>query len=75
MERIKFVVFVCIVVGLFSWFVFYLWNCILDCSVVGRVSVYLYSEFPACQDRSFRDKLDLSFKVIVDNKPNDPGSS
>jgi len=40
MERIKFVVFICIVVGLFSWFVFYLWNCILDCSVVGRVSVY-----------------------------------
>ena len=54
MERIKFVVFVCIVVGLFSWFVFYLWNCILDCSVVGRVSVYfVFGVFP-------RAKIDLS---------------
>ena len=40
MERIRFVVFVCIVVGLFFWFVLYLWNCILDFIVVGRVSVY-----------------------------------
>ena len=75
MERIRFVIFVCIVVGLFSWFVLYLWNCILDCIVVGRVSVYFVVGLFLVPRSIFRDKLELLFKVIVDNKPNDPGSS
>ena len=53
----------------------YISNCSLDCIVVGRVSVYIVVGLFLVPRSIFGDKLDLLFKAIVDNKPNDPGSS
>ena len=53
----------------------YISNCVLDCIVIGRVSVYIVVGLFLVPRSMFIDKLDLLFKVIADNKPNDPGSS